>query len=53
MDPTKEQRKVTTQVSMAALAIDPRNPRPESVRLLRELNHELERILNPKNVNVN
>lgn len=41
-----------TRASMAALAIDPRNPRLESVRLLRELNLEMERILNSKNVTV-
>ena len=52
MGSTEELRKVITQVSMAALAIDPKNPRLEAVKLLRELNYELERILNSKNVTV-
>lgn len=30
---------------MAALAIDPRNPRLESVQLLRELNDEMEKAM--------
>lgn len=45
MSSTKEKRKVTTQVSMAALAIDPKNPRAESVELLKELNDELEKTM--------
>lgn len=48
LNSVEDQRKKITRVSMAALAIDPRNPHPESVRLLRELNHELEKLINSK-----
>jgi len=48
MSSTEDQRKIIARVSMAALAIDPHNPRPESVKLLRELNAEMERLLTQK-----
>lgn len=45
---TKEERKIIRRASMAALAINPRNPRTESIKLLRELNVEMKKIFNSK-----
>lgn len=42
MNLTEKQRKIITKTSMAALAIDPQNPRLEAVKLLKELNDQLE-----------
>ena len=42
---TEEQQKIIARVSMAALAIDPRNPRLEAVQLLKELNDRIEEII--------
>lgn len=46
MSSTEDQRKIIARVSLVAASIDPRNPRAESVQLLRELNAEMEKILN-------
>lgn len=42
---TESQRKIIARLSMAAQAIDPRNPRPEAVMLLKELNDEFEKAM--------
>lgn len=45
MNSTNEElTKITTRVSMAALAIT-RDPSPESIQLLRELNDEMEKAI--------
>lgn len=41
----EELMKIITRVSMAALSINPKNPRAESVQLLRELNDEMEKAM--------
>ena len=46
MSSTDKLRIITTQVLKAALAIDPKNPNLESVKLLRKLNNQMEKTMN-------
>ena len=46
MNSTNEElKRITSRVSMAALTINPKNPRVESVLLLKDLNTEMEAML--------